>query len=215
MKKGETVLDTFRNLSWMGVGAFVLRTSENGLPQKLSDAGIPIINAGDGTNEHPTQGLLDARAMLGHFGDLKGLRVLIAGDISHSRVARSNAYCLSTLGAEVLFSGPHPEMFPDKGTVIDFREGIRSADVVMMLRWQKERLQHTEEDKNLGAVRAFSLTEDLLDTAQGHTMVMHPGPINYGEEMTEAIARGPRSLVAKQVANGVIVRKKVLFEILW
>jgi aspartate carbamoyltransferase catalytic subunit len=214
MKKGETVLDTFRNLSWMGVGAFVLRTSEMGLPRKLSDAGIPVINAGDGTNEHPTQGLLDARTMLDHFGDLRGLRVLIAGDISHSRVARSNAYCLSTLGAEVLFSGPTPELFPDKGTGIDFQEGVRNADVVMMLRWQKERLHHAKNlDQN--SVRAFSLTEDLLDTAKEHTMVMHPGPINYGEEMTEAIARGPRSLVARQVANGVAVRKKVLFEILW
>jgi aspartate carbamoyltransferase catalytic subunit len=214
MKKGETVLDTFRNLSWMGVRAFIIRTSENGLPERLSNEGLQVVNAGDGNNEHPTQALLDARTMLDQFGDLTGLRVLIAGDIRRSRVARSNAYLLSKLGAEVLFAGPHRSQFPEQGRPIDFHEGVKGADVIMMLRWQKERVKKGGSWIDPDAIRQFALTDEVLDTAPAHAMVMHPGPINYGSELTEAIARGPRSLVAKQVANGVVVRKRVLYEIL-
>jgi len=211
-KKGETLLDSCRNLSWMGVGAFVLRVKENEVPLRLSrDLGCPVINAGDGTNEHPTQALGDARTLVEHFGSLKGLTVAIVGDVRFSRVARSNTKLLSRLGAEVLLAGPvvsgkHPFGMGSPGKVVPVDHAIASADAIMMLRWQDERHVIKPTDRAM-----FHLNTTVIEEkARPHAMVLHPGPINRGVEMTSDVADGKRSLVAKQVEHGVAARARVL-----
>lgn len=214
--KGESVEDTVANLKWMGVKGIIIRTPEAGLPEKLSDLHLPVINAGDGTNEHPTQALLDAATLYQHFREVAGLRVLIAGDVVHSRVARSNFYCLPKLGVEVLAAGPKllQKNVPTGVRVIPFSEGIKYADAVMMLRWQSERhIMGNYFDES--EICQHTINEETLNMMPAHAMVMHPGPIGYGREIaTKEIARGPRSLVARQVAMGVEVRKRILWEML-
>lgn len=211
-KKGETLLDTCRNLSWMGVRAFVLRNKENEVPHRLArDLNLPVINAGDGTNEHPTQALGDARTLVEHFGSLKGLTVSIVGDVRFSRVARSNTKLLTRLGAEVLLAGPtvsgrHPFGVGSPGKVMPVEQALTSADAIMMLRWQDERHITKASDRSM-----FHLHSTVLEEkAKPHAVVMHPGPINRGVEMTSEVADGKRSLVAKQVEHGVAARARVL-----
>jgi aspartate carbamoyltransferase catalytic subunit len=210
-KKGETLEDTARTLNSMRPDALVIRHRENGAPAAVAlimDA--PVINAGDGTNEHPTQALLDAATLQQHFGQLEGLRVVICGDIRHSRVARSNAKLLPRLGAEVRLAGP-PELLPDDIPQLSVDEAIDDANVVMMLRVQRERLDEDLGDAPGEFLSRYGLTSDRLSRAAANAVVMHPGPMNRGVEIDSAIADDPqRSLITLQVEVGVAVRMACL-----
>jgi len=212
IKKGETLEDTARTLNAMRPDALVIRHGTSGAPRDV--AGImdcPVINAGDGTGEHPTQALLDAATIRRHFGRVDGLKVAICGDLAHSRVARSNGKLLPRLGAKVRFAGPPsllPEDFEGSGSI---DEAVDGADVVMMLRIQRERL---DEDLNDGPgeyLARYGLTAERLAKAAPNAVVMHPGPINRGVEIDGALADdSERSLIVTQVEMGVAVRMACL-----
>ena len=211
VKKGETLEDTARTLNAMRPDALVIRHPENGAPAEVAailDASV--INAGDGTNEHPTQALLDAATIRGRLGRLDGLKVAICGDIKHSRVARSNARLLPRLGAEVRLAGP-PELMPGELPRLTVDEAISGADVVMMLRVQRERLDQEFGDAPGEYLRSYGLTSQRLALAAPNAAVMHPGPMNRGVEIEDAVADDPeRSLINLQVAMGVAVRMACL-----
>lgn len=217
--KGETALDTLRTLEAMGVHGFVVRHREDGAVAALAEAaasGTALVNAGDGRSAHPTQGLLDMLTLRQAKGDdFSKLRVLIVGDVRHSRVARSDLHALRTLGAgEIRVCGP-ATLLPDdetlQGCVVgdDLDAALDGVDAVMMLRLQRERmvdgLVASLEDYH----RDFGLTAERLRRAPG-AVVLHPGPMNRGVEIDDAVADGPQSLVLRQVANGVAVRMAVL-----
>ena len=208
--KGESLLDSCRNLAWMGVKAFVIRTSQNGLPGEVSLKleGVSIINAGDGTHEHPTQALGDARTLRDHFGRIDGLKIAIVGDIEHSRVARSDAHLLSRLGAQINLVGSFcPEDIPRHLSTTSLEEGLANVDAVIVLRHQSERWAPGNSASKMGT----SLGEEhIARYAKPNCVVMHPGPINRGVEVTPELIGGPRSLVQKQVENGVRARTRVL-----
>ena len=211
VKKGETLEDTARTLNAMRPDALVFRHRENGAPAEVAlivDA--PVINAGDGTNEHPTQALLDGATIRRHFKRIEGLKVAICGDIKHSRVARSNAKLLPRLGAEVRLAGP-PELLPDGIPRLTVDEAIEGADVVMMLRVQRERLEQDLGDAPGEFLERYGLTEERLSRAAPGAVVMHPGPMNRGVEIDPLIADDPeRSLITLQVEMGVAVRMACL-----
>jgi aspartate carbamoyltransferase catalytic subunit len=212
IKKGETLEDTARTLNAMRPDALVIRHGASGAPRTVAEImDCPVINAGDGTGEHPTQALLDAATLKHHFGRIEGLKVAICGDLAHSRVARSNAKLLPRLGAEVRLAGPPkllPQDFAGSGSIDDAVDG---ADVVMMLRIQRERL---DEDLNDGPgeyLRRYGLTDERMARASPDGVVMHPGPINRGVEIDGALADDPaRSLITLQVEMGVAVRMACL-----
>lgn len=209
--KGETLEDTARTLNAMRPDALVIRHRENGAPAivaRIMDA--PVLNAGDGTNEHPTQALLDAATIRQRFGKVAGLKIAICGDIRHSRVARSNAKLLPRLGAEVRLAGP-PELMPDalKGSTVD--EAIAGSDVIMMLRVQRERLEDELGDAPGEYLSRYGLTSERLAKAAPQAVVMHPGPMNRGIEIEDVVADDPhRSLISLQVEMGVAVRMACL-----
>jgi aspartate carbamoyltransferase catalytic subunit len=211
VKKGETLEDTARTLNAMRPDALVVRHRENGAPAAVAlimDA--PVLNAGDGTNEHPTQALLDAATIRHRLGRIEGLKVAICGDIRHSRVARSNARLLPRLGAEVRLAGP-PELMPDGIPPLTIDEAIAGADVVMMLRVQRERLEADLGDGPGEYLSRYGLTGERLATASPGAVVMHPGPMNRGVEIEDRIADDPdRSLITLQVEMGVAVRMACL-----
>ena len=211
VRKGETLEDTARTLDAMRPDAVVIRHQENGAPAAVAlvvDA--PVINAGDGTNEHPTQALLDAATIRYRLGRIEGLRIAICGDIKHSRVARSNEKLLSRLGAEVRLAGP-PELMPDGVPQLSVDEAVRGADVVMMLRVQRERFSEDLGDAPGEFLRRYGLTAERLALAKPDAVVMHPGPINRGVEIDNAVANDPgRSLITTQVAMGVAARMACL-----
>ena len=212
IKKGETLEDTARTLNAMRPDALVIRHDTTGAPRLV--AGImecAVINAGDGTGEHPTQALLDAAALKHRFGRIEGLKVAICGDLAHSRVARSNAKLLPRLGAEIRLAGP-PSLIPpefDRSGAID--EAVAGADVVMMLRVQRERLEEDLNDAPGEYLARHGLTAERLATAAPNAVVMHPGPINRGVEIDGVLADDPdRSLITLQVEMGVAVRMACL-----
>ena len=211
VKKGETLEDTARTLNAMRPDALVIRHRQNGSAETV--AGImdcPVINAGDGTNEHPTQALLDAATIRSHFGRLEGLTVAILGDIRHSRVAHSNSKLLPRLGATVRLAGPLVLM-PDDLEACGIDEAIAGADVVMMLRVQRERLEEDLGDAPGEYLARYGLTSERLARAAPGAVVMHPGPMNRGVEIEDRIADDPeRSLIALQVEYGVAVRMACL-----
>jgi len=211
IKKGETFEDTARTLNAMRPDALIIRHRENGAPAAMALVmDCPVINAGDGTNEHPTQALLDAATIHQHFGRIEGLNVAICGDIRHSRVARSNAALLPRLGAEVRLAGP-PEFLPDGLTPLSVDDAIAGADVVMMLRIQRERLEAELDDGPGEYLERHGLTAERLARAAPHAAVMHPGPMNRGIEIESAVADDPeRSLITLQVEMGVAVRMACL-----
>jgi aspartate carbamoyltransferase catalytic subunit len=210
IKKGETHEDTARTLNAMRPDALVIRHGDKGAPRRLAEImDCPVVNAGDGIGEHPTQALLDAAAIRHRFGRIEGLKVAICGDIRHSRVARSNCKLLPRLGAEVRLAGP-PSLMPEDLSGASIDEAIRDADVVMMLRVQRERL---EEDLDVPGdyLGLFGLTAERMATAAPNAVVMHPGPINRGVEIDGALADDPeRSLITLQVEMGVAVRMACL-----
>jgi aspartate carbamoyltransferase catalytic subunit len=211
IKKGETFEDTASTLNAMRPDALVIRHRENGAPAAVAlIMDCPVVNAGDGTNEHPTQALLDAATIRRHFGTIAGLKVAICGDIRHSRVARSNAKLLPRLGAEVRLAGPR-EFMPDGIAALSVDDAIAGADVVMMLRIQRERLDDDLNDAPGEYLERHGLTAERLARAAPDAVVMHPGPMNRGIEIESAVADdSQRSLIALQVEMGVAVRMACL-----
>ena len=211
VKKGESLQDTAATLNAMQPDLLVIRHRDNGAPAAVAEIlDAPVINAGDGTNEHPTQALLDAATIRHRLGQVEGLKIAICGDIKHSRVARSNTKLLSRLGAEVRLAGP-PELMPEGIERRSVDEAIEGADVVMMLRVQRERLESDLGDAPGEFLRRYGLTADRLAHAGSDAVVMHPGPMNRGVEIDGAIADDPeRSLITTQVAMGVAVRMACL-----
>lgn len=211
VKKGETLEDTTRTLDAMRPDLLVVRHRDNGAPARVAEvADCPVINAGDGTNEHPTQALLDALTLRSRFRTLEGLKVAICGDIKHSRVAHSNIKLLSRLGARLRLAGPE-KLVPDDLETLTVDEAISDADVVMMLRVQRERLGEDLGDAPGEYLERYGLTRERLDRAAPNAVVMHPGPMNRGVEIEDSVADDPqRSLVALQVEYGVAVRMACL-----
>jgi aspartate carbamoyltransferase catalytic subunit len=211
VKKGESLEDTAATLNAMRPDALVIRHRDNGAPALVADiVDAPVINAGDGTNEHPTQALLDAATVRHRLGRIEGLKVAICGDIKHSRVARSNAKLLPRLGAEVRLAGP-PELIPSDLPQLSVDEAIAGADVVMMLRVQRERLEEDLGDAPGEYLSRYGLTAERLASAAADAVVMHPGPMNRGVEIDSAVADDPqRSLVRLQVEMGVAARMSCL-----
>lgn len=215
--KGETLLDTAKNIEAMRSDFIVLRHAMSGAPNILAKAlRCSIINAGDGGHEHPTQALLDCFTLLERKGRIAGLRIAIVGDITHSRVARSNIYALKKLGADVLLCGP-PTLIPadvDKLGVrveTDFDAAIEGVDAVMMLRVQMERHAGAMVPSIREYANLYCLTRERLKRADKEALVLHPGPINRGVEIAHDVADGLSSVILEQVTNGVAVRMAVLF----
>ena len=219
--KGESLVDTLNTLGAMRPDAIIMRHSASGAPHFLQrHLGIPIINAGDGTHEHPTQALLDARTILDRGKQLEGLRVAIIGDIAHSRVARSNVFLLAKYGADIVLCGPAsllpPELkqlAPGVTLTTDMDEAIRDADVIMMLRVQLER-QHEAAFPAGEYFPFYGLRLEHLKLAKADAIVMHPGPINRGREISSEVADSQRSAILNQVENGISVRMAVLERVL-
>lgn len=217
--KGESLLDTALSVQALGADIIIIRHSSSGVPHMLSrHLKASVINAGDGTNEHPTQALLDAFTIMEKKGSIGGLRIAIVGDILHSRVAKSNIYCLKKLGADIRLIGPQtllPVCFTELGAGIfhDMDEGLSGADVVMMLRLQLERqgkgfIPSTEE-----YFRQWGLTKERLQAAKPDAIVMHPGPMNRGIEIASEVADGASSVILEQVTNGLAVRMAVMYHL--
>jgi aspartate carbamoyltransferase catalytic subunit len=219
IEKGESLLDTGYTLRALNADVIVMRHPSSGAPHVLSrNIDIPVVNAGDGMHEHPSQGLLDAHTLLQHKKKLEGLRLTIVGDIFHSRVARSNAHLLTKMGAHITFCGP-PELAPPIGSQLvpgakirvthDLEDGIRDADAVMLLRIQKERLEGMEL-RVQDYIDRFQMTRERLALLKRDTIIMHPGPIIRGLELTSEVADHPRAVILDQVHSGVPTRMAIL-----
>jgi aspartate carbamoyltransferase catalytic subunit len=217
VSKGETLLDTAKNLEAMGIDIVVIRHSAGGAPRFLSrNINACVVNAGDGFNEHPTQGLLDVYTIRKIKGTLEGLKIAIVGDIAHSRVARSDMWAMTKLGAEVIFVGPPTLMPAEVGRLpvkvsYNLDEVIEKVDVVNMLRIQFERLGGNPFPSIREYSHYFGLTVERMKRAKSDILVMHPGPINRGLEMESEVADGRNSVILEQVTNGLAVRMAVLF----
>jgi aspartate carbamoyltransferase catalytic subunit len=215
--KGETLRDTAENILAMKVDMIVMRHPDSGAAHYLASR-VPasVINAGDGMHEHPTQGLLDMMTMRQHLGDLRGKKVTIVGDITHSRVARSNIWGLNQLGAEVTVCGPTPMMplnIEELGCKVeyDLETAIKDADAINVLRIQLERQEDQIFPGNREYSRAFRMDSEMLAKTQPHAIIMHPGPMNRDVEISSAVADGDRQVILEQVTNGVAVRMAVLY----
>jgi aspartate carbamoyltransferase catalytic subunit len=217
LSKGESLVDTALNLQAMAPDLIVIRHAHPGAPHMLArklKAGV--INAGDGAHEHPTQALLDAYTIRRHKGRLAGLKVAIVGDIEHSRVVRSNIHLLTKMGARVTVGGPRTLMPVDiaglgVGVAYSLEEAIRGADVVMMLRVQLERQGRMSFPSVKEYFELFGLTAERLKAAKEDVIIMHPGPMNRGVEISSEVADGPYSVILEQVTHGVSVRMAVLY----
>lgn len=217
MTKGETLMDTAKNLQAMNPDLIVLRHSSSGAPHLLApELKAGIINAGDGTNEHPTQALLDLFTIREKKGRLEGLKIVIIGDIKHSRVARSNIIGMRKMGAEVTISGP-PTMIPVNAESLGVNvvnnpaEAIIDKDVIMVLRIQLERQSRLLFPNTREYSTYFGINMDTLRNAKEDAIIMHPGPINRGVELSSDVADGPFSVILEQVTNGVAVRMALLY----
>ena len=224
VKKGETLVDTLRNIESMKIDIVVVRHKGTGVPKFLAEhSNAIIVNAGDGAHEHPTQSLLDMLTVEEKLGTLEGKRVTIVGDIRHSRVARSNIWGMTTMGAHVTLCGPstlvprntellkYKELAGSVSWESDVEKAVQDADVVIALRLQKERM----DDALLPSMREyrnfFGITEQVLSAAKDKVLIMHPGPINRGVELDSDVADGEHSVILDQVTNGVAVRMAVLY----
>jgi aspartate carbamoyltransferase catalytic subunit len=217
VKKGETLIDTVNNILSMKVDMVVMRHPNPGAAKFLSERiDAKVVNAGDGTHEHPTQALLDAYSIRERLGTVEGKKVVIVGDILHSRVALSNIYCLQKLGAEVMVCGPTtlmPKYINELGVRVEYnlQRALEWCDVANMLRIQLER----QEIKYFPSLREYTmqygLTKDILDSLPKEIVVMHPGPINRGVEITSDVADSKQAIILQQVENGVAVRMSVIY----
>lgn len=215
-EKGETLYDTAKTIEAMQPDVLVLRHQSAGTPNHLDQIlQIPIINAGDGFHEHPTQAVLDLMTIEQAKGRLKGLKVLIVGDIAHSRVARSDIYALRTMGAEVSVCGP-PTLLPPRterlGVSVhyDLGKAVAGQDVIILLRIQLERMTGGQLPSKGEYARFYGMSSALLAKCREDVLIMHPGPVNRGVEIAPEVADGPRSVILNQVANGVIARMAIL-----
>jgi aspartate carbamoyltransferase catalytic subunit len=217
VSKGETLIDTARTIDRMGIDVIILRHPMSGAPHLMAKhTKASVINAGDGMNEHPTQALLDMFTMKEKKGKIKGLKVAIVGDITHSRVARSNIWGLKTMGAEVRLAGPSSLIPPEIGKTgarVSYRteEALQGADVVMGLRLQKERQQGGFLPSLREYSRFFGINAQNLKLAEPDALVMHPGPLNRGTEMTSDVSESGNAVIDEQVTNGVAVRMALLY----
>lgn len=217
MGKGESFRDTLLTLSYMGTDAIVMRHSAEGAPLYATKAVEPlIINAGDGAHEHPTQALLDMFTIKERLGSIAGKKVVIVGDIMHSRVARSNIYGLTKMGAEVHLAGPRTLVYPELeklGVTVhhDVREAVKDADVVNVLRIQLERINSALYPTNREYARIFGINKEVLALAKPNVLILHPGPMNRGLEISPDVAYWDQSAIQEQVRNGVSVRMAVLY----
>ncbi len=220
LKKGESLLDTVRTLEAMRPDGIVIRHASSGAPKYISERlGIPVVNAGDGTHEHPTQALLDALTIRDRKGKLDGLNVTILGDILHSRVARSNIYLLSRFGAQITLCGPSmwvPREFeslaPHVRRVSRIEDAVKDSDAIIVLRVQTERIHEpgmAADEYILG----YQLTPKRLALARPDAIVLHPGPMIRGLEIDSAVADGPQSCVLEQVTNGLAIRMALLYHL--
>lgn len=215
--KGETLVDTARNLEAMKIDMVVIRHGASGAARFLADRiESNVVNAGDGTHEHPTQGLLDLLTLRDHFGRLAGVKVCICGDVLHSRVARSNIWGLRKMGADVAICGPRsllPNAVEALGVTVFRRieEAIEWADALNILRLQLERMQAGYIPSLREYNRVFGVTREKLERAPRDILIMHPGPMNRGVEIDSDVADGPHSVILDQVTNGVAVRMAVLY----
>ena len=217
VRKGETLIDTGRNIQALKADAIVVRHNYSGAAAILArSVDISVVNAGDGWHEHPTQALLDIFTLKEKLGRIEGLKVSIVGDIAHSRVARSNIWGLTKLGAEVTVCAP-PMLIPpeiEKMGVLasnDIDAALKDADAVNVLRMQFERDNENAFPKQLEYFNNFGITEERLEKAKSNIVVMHPGPINRGIEISSGVADGANSVILEQVTNGIAVRMAVLF----
>jgi len=217
VSKGETLIDTVNNILSMKVDMVVMRHSASGAPHFLSQhIDASIINAGDGTNEHPTQALLDAFSMREKLGDLKGKKIAIIGDILHSRVALSNIYCLQKLGAEVLVAGP-PTLIPKHIEALgvaytyDVKKALAWCEVANVLRIQLERQNKPLFSSLREYALYYGINKDMLESIQRDILIMHPGPINRGVELSSDAADSKQSIILNQVENGVAIRMAVIY----
>ncbi len=216
VNKGETVSDTAKTIEAMSSDIIVMRHSQSGAASLLTkNVRSSVINAGDGMHEHPTQALLDAFSIVEKKGKIEGLNVVILGDILHSRVARSNIYALLKLGANVILCGP-PTLVPKFGDLnvtieYDLKKALADADVINILRIQKERMEFSYFPSIREYTRLFGLTEDKLKYAKKDLLIMHPGPMNRNIEIAGSVADSENSIINEQVTNGVAVRMAVLY----
>ncbi|HUN88022.1 MAG TPA: aspartate carbamoyltransferase catalytic subunit [Terriglobales bacterium] len=217
IEKGESLIDTGYTIMALGANAIVIRHPSSGAPVLLArHVDVPVINAGDGLHEHPSQALLDAYTILQHKKKLKGLKVALIGDIFHSRVARSDVLLLSKAGAKVVLCGP-PELAPDVATTLapnvtvtrDLREALEDTDVIIALRIQKERLEGLQLKLD-DYIACYQISADRVRWAKRDVIVMHPGPIIRGLELTADVADAERTVILEQVKNGVAVRMAIL-----
>ena len=217
MSKGESLWDTIANIEALKVNLIVMRHGSSGAPHRISNyTKVGIVNAGDGINEHPTQGLLDMFTLREIKGKIKGLKVVFVGDILHSRVARSNVWGLTKLGAEVVICGPKtliPWGIEELGVKVvhDVKKAMEGADAVTLLRIQMERQNETLFPSIREYASTFGLNTELFKLAKPDAILMHPGPVNRGVEIESALADSPQSYILKQVTNGIAVRMAVLY----
>ena len=216
-KKNETLMDTMHTLKAMQIDMFVIRHQQNGLPHRVAEnlEGVSIINAGDGINAHPTQALLDMLTIRQHKKSFDSLSVAIVGDIRHSRVARSDIQAMKTLGTtDIRLIAPdtlhYKEETPGLERFDNLEQGIEGADVIMSLRLQKERMIAADIPDEQTYFEAFGITTQNLKLAKPDAIVMHPGPVNRGIELSSEVADGPQSVILQQVTNGIAVRMAVM-----
>lgn len=213
VQKGESIYDTVRTLESMGIDIGVIRLKPIGLLQEMAEKiSVPLINAGDGNNEHPTQALLDIYTMMKHFGHVKGLRVAIIGDVLHSRVARSNLWGLRAMGADVVLCAPPNMQAPELSeyaSYVSIDEALK-ADVVMMLRVQLERHEKGMIKSAENYRREYGLTVERAERLAPHAIIMHPAPVNRGVEIDSELVEHPRSKIFTQMQHGVPIRMAVL-----
>ncbi|MBI3564356.1 MAG: aspartate carbamoyltransferase catalytic subunit [Elusimicrobia bacterium] len=216
LAKGETLLDTMLNLQAVGATHFVVRHDRSGVLEDLAPrVKASVVNAGDGWHEHPTQGLLDLLTLRERWGGFKGRRIVILGDVRHSRVARSNLFALKKLGAKVVFCGPTPlvpDAFAELGAVVehDVEKALKGADAVNVLRLQLERMEQGFVPSMADYALVYQLTPARAMLMKPDALVLHPGPMNRGVEIASEVADGPRSVILDQVSNGVFVRMAAL-----
>lgn len=217
VSKGETLIDTGKTIQRMGTDVIIIRHPMSGAPHLLAkNVNCSVVNAGDGMNEHPTQALLDMYTMIKHKGSLKGLRVAITGDVMHSRVARSNIWGLTKMGAEVIVAAPTtlmPVHIEDMGVKVtnNMKEAVKDSDVVMGLRIQLERQKSGLFPTTREYSKFYGINEETLSYAKKDCLVMHPGPVNRGLELSSFLIDGDSSVIEEQVTSGVAVRMAILY----
>ena len=213
--KGETLYDTCKTMEALGCDALVIRHEDNEYYNELEGINIPVINGGDGSGSHPTQSLLDLMTIYEQFETFKGLKVAIAGDISHSRVAHSNGEALTALGAEVFYSGPREWQDESSDSrYLDFDTAVETCDVIMLLRVQHERHMVSKEFSKEGYNKEYGMNDSRVKKMKQGAVIMHPAPVNRGVEIKDHLVESEKSVIFKQMENGVFMRMSILEKIL-